>query len=217
MKSLLGTSFTAQNIFCIGRNFSEHAKELNNPIPSSPVVFTKPTSSLCFDGENLILPKVSTRVDHEVEIVLVVGKTGKNIPEDSAHEYISHLGVGLDFTARDLQDAAKAKGLPWSVAKGFDTFAAVSRFQSFDGKKEGLSNLKFSLEVNGEVRQQGTSSDMIFSIPAIISYLSSIFTLNPGDIIFTGTPQGVAPLNAGDKMLAKLEGYSSLVLGVQNA
>lgn len=133
MKSLLGTSFTAQNIFCIGRNFSEHAKELNNPIPSSPVVFTKPTSSLCFDGENLILPKVSTRVDHEVEIVLVVGKTGKNIPEDSAHEYISHLGVGLDFTARDLQDAAKAKGLPWSVAKGFDTFAAVSRFQSFDG------------------------------------------------------------------------------------
>jgi 2-keto-4-pentenoate hydratase/2-oxohepta-3-ene-1,7-dioic acid hydratase in catechol pathway len=217
IKNIPGTNFFAQNIFCIGRNYAEHAKELNNPIPTSPVVFLKPNSALCFEGENLIIPKQSSRVDHEVEIVLVIKKTGKNIPESKAHEYISHLGIGLDFTARDLQDKAKEKSLPWSIAKGFDTFAAIGQFQIFDGDVTKLSNLHFKLSVNGEVKQIGNSQNMIFAIPQIVSYLSTIFTLSPGDLVFTGTPEGVGVLKKGDKLEAILEGYSSLSLGVANA
>lgn len=217
IKNIPGTNFYAQNIFCIGRNYAEHAKELNNPIPTSPVVFIKPNSSLCFNGENLILPSQSKRVDHEVEIVLIIKKTGKNISVSNAHEYISHLGIGLDFTARDLQDKAKEKALPWSIAKGFDTFAAIGHFHVFDGDETKLSNLKFNLSVNGEIRQTGNSQNMIFSIPQIISYLSTIFTLSPGDLIFTGTPEGVGVLKEGDKLEALLDGYSSLSLGVINA
>jgi 2-keto-4-pentenoate hydratase/2-oxohepta-3-ene-1,7-dioic acid hydratase in catechol pathway len=212
-----GTNLKFQNIFCIGRNYAEHAKELNNPIPTAPVVFTKPTSSLCFSGENLIIPNQSNRVDHEVEIVVVIGKPGKNIAESEAASYISHIGIGLDFTARDLQDKAKEKSLPWSVSKGFDTFAAVGQFIKFNGNPEILKNINFSLEVNGEKRQIGKTSDMIFSIPHLIAYLSTIFSLSPGDIIFTGTPSGVGPLNEGDKMIASLEGIPSLSLGVKKA
>ncbi len=216
-KSIPGTNLKAQNIFCIGRNYAEHAKELNNPIPTSPVVFTKPTSSICYDQENLVLPKQSNRVDHEVEVVLVIAKTGKNIPESEAHKYISHIGVGLDFTARDLQDKAKEKSLPWSIAKGFDTFAAISHFHPFDGNVEKLSNIAFSLEVNGEFRQKGHTKNMLFSIPTIISYLSTIFTLSEGDLIFTGTPEGIATLKAGDKLTARIEDWATLSLGVEDA
>ena len=215
--SIPGTNLKFQNIFCIGRNYSEHAKELNNPIPTSPVVFIKPTSSLCFSGDHLIIPAQSNRVDHEVEIVVVIGKKGKDISESEASEYISHIGIGLDFTARDLQDKAKEKALPWSIAKGFDTFAAVGQFIKFNGNPEILKNINFSLEVNGEKRQVGKTSDMIFSIPNLVSFLSTIFTLSPGDIIFTGTPSGVGPLNEGDKLVAYLEGISSLSLGVKKA
>lgn len=213
--SIPGTNLKFQNIFCIGRNYSEHAKELNNPIPESPVVFIKPTSSLCFSGEDLIIPAQSNRVDHEVEIVVVIGKKGKNIEESSASEYISHIGIGLDFTARDLQDTAKEKALPWSIAKGFDTFAAVGQFIKFNGNPEILKNINFSLEVNGEKRQTGKTSDMIFPITNLVSYLSTIFTLSPGDIIFTGTPSGVGPLKEGDILKAYLEGIPSLSLGVK--
>lgn len=216
-KSIPGTDYYVQNIFCIGRNYAEHAKELNNPIPTSPVVFIKPTSSICYDGENLVLPKQSKRVDHEVEIVLVLGKTGKNIPESEAHKYISHIGVGLDFTARDLQDKAKEKSLPWSIAKGFDTFAAISHFHPYDGNLEKLGNLAFSLQVNGKTRQTGHSKNMLFSIPAIIAFLSTIYTLSEGDLIFTGTPEGIATLNAGDKITARIEDWATLSLGVVDA
>lgn len=215
--SIPGTSLKFQNIFCIGRNYSEHAKELNNPIPTSPVVFIKPTSSLCFSGENLVIPTQSNRVDHEVEIVIVIGKQGKNISEAEASSYVSHIGIGLDFTARDLQDKAKEKALPWSIAKGFDTFAAVGQFIKFNGNPEILKNISFSLEINGEKKQVGKTSDMIFTIPYLISYLSSIFTFSPGDIIFTGTPSGVGPVQEGDKMIAYLEGIPSLSLGVIKA
>jgi 2-keto-4-pentenoate hydratase/2-oxohepta-3-ene-1,7-dioic acid hydratase in catechol pathway len=215
--SIPGTNLKFQNIFCIGRNYSEHAKELNNPIPTSPVVFIKPTSSVCFSGDNLVIPTQSNRVDHEVEIVVVIGKAGKNITELEAHTYISHIGIGLDFTARDLQDKAKEKALPWSIAKGFDTFAAVGQFIKFNGNPEILKNINFSLEVNGEKKQSGKTSDMIFSIPNLVSYLSTIFTLSPGDIIFTGTPSGVGPLKEGDKIVAFLEGIPSLSLGVKKA
>src|SRR5690606_31461933 len=158
----------------------------NNPIPTTPVVFLKPNSSISYSEENLILPAISKRVDHEVEVVLVVGKTGKNISENDALDYISHIGVGLDFTARDLQDEAKKKGLPWSVAKGFDTFTGLGDFKEFDKKHDDVFNLNIELKVNGEVRQKGNTKDMLFSIPQRISYLSTIFTLSPGDLIFTG-------------------------------
>nr|BDT30025.1 fumarylacetoacetate hydrolase family protein [Bacteriovorax sp. HI3] len=216
-KKIPGTSFEVNNIFCIGRNYAEHAKELNNPVPASPVVFIKPTSSICYSGENLILPKTSNRVDHEVEIVLVVGKGGKDIPASEASKHISHLGIGLDFTARDLQDKAKEKSLPWSIAKGFDTFAAIGEFSAFSGHESELKNLTFSLEVNGEIRQKGTSENMIFSIPTLVSYLSSVFTLSEGDLIFTGTPEGVGVLKEGDKIAAKLGNGKPLLLGVQKA
>lgn len=209
-----GTNFSVQNIFCIGRNYVEHAKELNNPVPSSPVVFMKPTSSLCYSGENLIIPKLSSRVDHEVEIVLVVGKKGKNIPESDAHNYISHLGIGLDFTARDLQDKAKEKSLPWTIAKGFDTFAAIGNFNAFKGDASELESISFQLEVNGEVKQKGTTANMIFPIVSLVSYLSTIFTLSEGDLIFTGTPSGVGALKQGDKLLATMAGGQNLLLGV---
>ncbi|MEA9355016.1 fumarylacetoacetate hydrolase family protein [Bacteriovorax sp. PP10] len=216
-KKIPGTDLNVQNIFCIGRNYVEHAKELNNPVPASPVVFTKPTSSICYDGENLIIPAQSQRVDHEVEIVVVIGKTGKNIPESSAVDYISHIGIGLDFTARDLQDKAKEKSLPWSIAKGFDTFAAISSFVPFKGDAETLKNLTFQLEVNGEIRQKGDAKNMIFPIPTIVSYLSSIFTLTEGDLIFTGTPEGVGIVKAGEILKATLTNGPTLSLGVQNA
>lgn len=215
-KMIPGTNFSVQNIFCIGRNYVEHAKELNNPIPSSPVVFLKPNSSLCFNGENLIIPKLSNRVDHEVEIVLVIGKAGKNIPESEAHNYISHLGIGLDFTARDLQDKAKEKSLPWTIAKGFDTFAAVGNFNAFTGAASELEEIGFQLEVNGEIKQKGTTAQMIFPIVSLVSYLSKIFTLSEGDLIFTGTPSGVGGLKQGDKLLASMTGGQSLSLGVLN-
>lgn len=216
-KKIPGTNLVVQNIFCIGRNYVEHAKELNNPVPASPVVFIKPTSSVCYSGENLILPATSNRVDHEVEIVLVVGKGGKNIPVSEAAKHISHLGIGLDFTARDLQDKAKEKSLPWSIAKGFDTFAAIGEFTPFSGNEAELGKLTFSLEVNGETRQKGSSENMIFSIPSLVSYLSSVFTLSEGDLIFTGTPEGVGILKEGDKIEAKLGNGKSLLLGVQKA
>jgi len=216
-KALHGTNLKLQNIFCIGRNYSEHAKELNNPVPTTPVVFTKPTSAVCYDGENIILPTQSNSVHHEVEVVVVIGKSGKNINESEAHKYISHVGVGLDLTARDLQDVAKAKSLPWSVCKGFDTFAALSNFVVFDGKVETLNNIDFELKINDEIRQTGNTSEMIFSIPYIVSYLSTVFTLSPGDIIYTGTPAGVGQLKAGDKLIAQIKDSVTLSLGVQNA
>lgn len=215
-KIIPGTNLKVQNIFCIGRNYIEHAKELNNPVPTSPVVFTKPTSSVCYDGGNLILPSQSRRVDHEVEIVVAIGVSGKNISESSALDYISHIGIGLDFTARDLQDIAKEKSLPWSIAKGFDTFAAISTFVPFNGSASDLNNLTFQLEVNGEIKQKGHAKNMIFSIPAIVSYLSSIFTLSEGDLIFTGTPEGVGIVNEGDVLKASMTNGPILLLGVKN-
>ena len=216
-KKIPGTNLEVENIFCIGRNYAEHAKELNNPIPTSPVVFIKPTSSVCYSGENLMLPTTSNRVDHEVEIVLVIGKGGKNISPNDAIKHISHLGIGLDFTARDLQDKAKEKSLPWSIAKGFDTFAAIGEFTPFSGSADELKNLTFTLEVNGEIRQKGTSENMIFSIPALVSYLSSVFTLSEGDLIFTGTPEGVGVLKEGDQIKALLGNGKPLLLSVKKA
>lgn len=202
-KKLPGLNQQLGTIYCIGRNYAEHAKELNNPVPSSPLIFLKPQSSLCFDGADIIIPEQSSDVHHEVEIVLAISKKGKNISKHDASNYIEGIGVGIDFTARDIQQKAKDAGHPWSVAKGFDTFAPVSQLIPLS-KLEDLDNIDIDLSVNGIKRQSGNSSQMIFSISFLISYLSEIFTLYPGDLIFTGTPSGVAQIKSGDQITASL-------------
>jgi 2-keto-4-pentenoate hydratase/2-oxohepta-3-ene-1,7-dioic acid hydratase in catechol pathway len=207
-----GTDLKVENIFCIGRNYADHIKELGNAVPTEPVVFIKPTSSICYSGDDFVLPPQSNRVDHELEIVLAIGKGGKNLTELQAIQSLAGIGVGIDFTARDLQDKAKEKSLPWAVCKGMDTFAAISSFVKAPQSAQALADLHFTLEVNGETRQSGHSALMLNSIPQIVSYLSTVFMLQPGDLIFTGTPKGVAPLKAGDVMLARLEDWIELHL-----
>lgn len=199
---LPGLDIQAGTIFCIGRNYAKHAAEMGANIPKQPVVFLKPVSAICFDGDRVHLPTQSSEVHYEGEIVIAIGKSGKNIPESEASSYIAGIGCGIDLTARDLQKEAKQNGLPWSVAKGFDRFAPISSFIPF--KNQSLGELEIRLSVNSEIRQQEISSTMIFSIPSLISYLSSIFTLNPGDLVFTGTPDGVGAIHSGDIITSEI-------------
>lgn len=202
--SLSPFGFFARTIYCVGRNYAQHAKELGNAVPSSPVIFLKPTSALCRSGWKITLPKGTGRVDHEVELVVAMAGGGKHIPADKALDFVAGYAVGIDVTARDLQQVAKDGGLPWALSKGMDTFAPVSDF--IPRLEVGAGPLNFSLQVNGVLKQKGSSKDMLFSVPEIIAYLSQFFTLNTGDLIFTGTPAGVGPLNGGDQVDAELEG-----------
>lgn len=190
-------------IFCIGRNYIEHARELNNPIPKSPVVFIKPVTTIIYSGYTINLPIQSNDVHYETEVLVAIGKEGKNIPPEEALDYVEGYGIGIDVTARDIQSEAKAKSLPWAIAKGFDTFAPVSNFIPAS-KIKNPRDISFSMSMNGELKQQGNTSDMIFPINMLISRLSDFFTLNPGDVIFTGTPSGVGRLNPGDELHAVL-------------
>lgn len=195
-------------IFGIGRNYSEHIKELGNERPEEPVIFLKPDTALLRNNEPFYYPDFSNDIHHEVEIVLRICKEGKHIDEKYASRYYDAIGVGIDFTARDLQQKAKQKGLPWTLAKGFNGSAPVSSFlgkEAFD-----LQNLNFGLQVNGEVRQQGNTSFMIFSFDYIIAYLSKFFTLRKGDLIYTGTPEGVAAVKQGDRLTAFIENKTLL-------
>lgn len=188
-------------IFCIGRNYSEHAKELGNAVPENPVVFSKPDTALLKNGEAFYLPEFSQDVHHEIELVIKINKVGKNIQEKFAQNYFSEIGLGVDFTARDLQTQLKSKGLPWELAKGFDGSAPIGDFISIEGMD--LSQINFGLKNNDQWVQRGNSKDMIFTFAKIISFISSYFTLKVGDLIYTGTPSGVGPVKIGDK----LEGY----------
>jgi len=188
-------------IFCIGRNYSEHAKELGNAVPENPVVFSKPDTALLKNGEDFYLPAFSNDVHHAIELVIRINKVGKNIQEKFARNYFSEIGIGVDFTARDLQTQLKAKGLPWELAKGFDGSAPLGEFVAID--KLDLGDINFALKKNGAFVQQGNSKDMIFSFEKIISFISHYFTLKVGDLIYTGTPAGVGPVAIGDS----LEGF----------
>ena len=190
-------------IFCIGRNYLEHARELNNPIPKNPVVFIKPITSIIYSEDTIILPPESHDIHYETEVVVAIGKGGKNIQEKEALDHVEGYGIGLDITARDLQQQAKEKSLPWTIAKGFDTFAPISNFVPAS-QIDDARNISFTLEINGELRQKGNTSDMMFPVNMLISRLSNYFTLNPGDLIFTGTPKGVGPLYSGDILKATL-------------
>jgi 2-keto-4-pentenoate hydratase/2-oxohepta-3-ene-1,7-dioic acid hydratase in catechol pathway len=196
-------SLTVRNIYCIGRNYAKHARELNNEVPDEPVVFIKPDSAITYDKSAIVLPPQSQEVHHEVELILAIGKGGKNIPETQALSHIAGYGIGIDVTARDIQQKAKDRSHPWAVAKGFDTFAPISTFVEASTISDPQS-LELKLKVNNETRQHGYTKDMLFPVARLIAYLSTIFTLQPGDLIFTGTPEGVSPIHSGDLVQAEL-------------
>lgn len=201
-------------IICIGRNYPAHAKELNNPVPKEPVVFLKPDTALLPKSMPFFYPSFSKDIHYEAELVVKIDRVGKNISQKFAHKYYSELSVGIDFTARDLQQECKEKGLPWERAKAFDGSAPVGRFLGKD-KFQTLSDLNFSLKINGELKQQGNTGNMLFSIDAIIAYVSQFFTLKIGDLIFTGTPEGVGPIAINDSFEAFLEGEKVLDLKIK--
>ncbi|MDI6402513.1 fumarylacetoacetate hydrolase family protein [Balneolaceae bacterium ANBcel3] len=192
---------TAGNVYCIGRNYAAHAKELGNAIPDEPLLFTKPSVSLTTDGKILIPPFVHNP-HYEVEVVVAIGTKGKNIPKEQAWSHTAGIGLGIDVTARDLQDALKKEGKPWFIAKGLDTFAPISPFLPANALNLD-EPIHFFLDINGQRRQTGDTSLMLFPIPRLISEISRYVTLLPGDLLFTGTPEGVGPLNDGDRLYAK--------------
>lgn len=194
----------SMKIICIGRNYVEHAKELNSEVPTEPVFFLKPDTALLKDGQAFYLPDFSKEIHHEVELVIKINKPGKNIQSQFAHKYFEEIGIGIDFTARDLQAECKKKGLPWEKAKAFDGSAPIGKFidkKQFTDEK----NINFKLLVNGNMVQNGNSSNMLFSFDKIIAYVSQFFTLKTGDLIYTGTPHGVGPVAIGDKLEAYIE------------
>jgi 2-keto-4-pentenoate hydratase/2-oxohepta-3-ene-1,7-dioic acid hydratase in catechol pathway len=202
-------------IFAVGRNYAEHIKELNNERPDEPVIFTKPDTAILKNGNPFYYPDFSKDIHHEVELVLRVCKEGKNIQEKFATKYFDSIGIGIDFTARDLQQKAKEKGLPWDIAKGFNGSAPLSEKFIPVAEFKNLKDINFSLTINGGVRQQGNTSLMIFSFEYVISYLSRFFTLRTGDLIFTGTPKGVGPVQPGDTLSAFIENEKLLEFEVK--
>lgn len=193
-------------IIAIGRNYAEHAKELNNPVPTTqPVIFMKPDTALLKDNKPFYHPEFSNDIHYETEIVLKICKEGKHISEKFAGNYFKEIGLGIDFTARDIQTKHKEKGLPWELAKAFDNSAPVSRFIPKENFKD-LYNITFSLELNGKTVQEGNTKNLLFSFERIISFVSMYITLKTGDLIFTGTPAGVGKIAIDDHLAGYLEG-----------
>lgn len=190
-------------LICIGRNYTEHAKELGNAVPERPVIFLKPDTAV-LKGKDFYIPEFSREVHHEVEVLVKISKGGKYILPENAYKHYDEIGLGLDFTARDLQTELKTAGLPWEIAKGFDGAAVLSDF--FPKSDYTLDRLTFSLEKNGEVVQEGNTAHMLFSIDAMLAYVSQFFTLRVGDVLFTGTPAGVGAIKPGDILTGNLAG-----------
>ena len=189
-------------IICIGRNYIDHIKELSNQKPMNPVVFLKPDSSVIAKNQNFIIPSFSNEIHHEVELVVKINKVGKHIDKSFSHKYYDEIGLGIDFTARDIQSNLKEKGHPWEKSKAFDNSCMVGNFLKKE-TLEDISKIEFSLKKNNEIVQSGCSNDMLWKIDELISYVSQYFTLKIGDLIFTGTPSGVSKVESGDR----LEGY----------
>jgi len=201
--------YAVGKILCLGQNYAKHAKEMGATAPASPIIFLKPSTAIIENGDPIVLPKMSNDVHHEVELTVLLGKQGKNIPQSRAFEHIAGYGIGLDMTMRDRQKEAKAAGNPWSIAKGFDTSAPLSPFILTDQVADP-NNLEITLSVNGKERQHSNTSNMIYKLDFIIAFLSSIFTLEEGDVIYTGTPEGVGKVVAGDVIDAEIPGIGSL-------
>ena len=214
--SVTGTEelFPVHRIYCVGQNYSKHMREMgSNPERDAPFFFSKPADAVCRHGSNISYPPATKNLHHEIELVVAIGMKGINIPTTEALNHVFGYTVGLDLTRRDLQQEAKKKSRPWSVAKGFDHSAPCSVLHKVD-EVGHLEQGKITLNVNGEIRQQGDISEMIWSIPEIISILSGYFELCPGDLIFTGTPEGVGPLNRGDILEGEVEQLTKLSITI---
>jgi acylpyruvate hydrolase len=207
------TTPAINKIVCVGRNYAEHAIELGNEIPEKPVIFLKPSSAVIYSGDRIIYPSFSNEMHHEVELVLLIGKSIKDADIDEAENGIGGYGVGLDMTLRDIQAKLKEKSHPWTIAKGFDTSAVLSDFISKENYKLTLDE-EISLSVNGAVKQKEKLNKMIFSPAKLVQYISSLMTLEEGDLIFTGTPKGVGKVERGDKIEAEIAGVASLKCSV---
>lgn len=196
-------------IFCIGRNYIDHAKELNNPVPSEPLIFMKPSTALLVNNKPFYHPDFSDNIHYEGEIVLRICKNGRSVQPEFASRYYDAVAFGIDFTARDVQDKLKAKGQPWEIAKGFDRSAPISRFVLLEELKNP-KDIHFQLKKNGTVVQDGHTRDLIFSFDTLICHISRYFTLHKGDYVFTGTPAGVGPVQIGDLLEGSIEGVELL-------
>jgi len=196
-------------IIAIGRNYAAHAAELNNAIPTKPIIFLKPDTAVLKDNKPFYIPEFSNDVHYELEIVLKICKEGKHIAEKFAANYYDEIGLGIDFTARDIQAEHKEKGLPWELAKAFDNSAVISNFLPKNDYQD-MYDLKFELKKNGETKQNGHTANLLFSFEKIIAFVSQYITLKKGDLIFTGTPEGVGKVNQGDQLEAWLEGKQLL-------
>ena len=201
-------------LVCLARTYKKHAQEMNSDIPKEPLLFLKPSSAVIFNGDSIKIPKTSKSVHHEVELGIIIGKKCKNVTKKEATGHILGYLVALDITARDIQSELKKKGWPWGIAKGFDTFAPISDVVLKD-EVSNPQNLDISLKVNGEIRQSSNTDFMIFSIEEIIEYISKIMTLEPGDLIMTGTPEGVGEIVSGDVLEAQLGDICSLKVNVE--
>ncbi len=201
-------------IICIGRNYAKHIEELQNERPTEPVIFLKPDSAILAKNQPFFIPPFSNDIHYEVEILVKINKVGKYIDEKFAHKYYDEIGLGIDFTARDLQDKLKNKGLPWEKSKAFDGSALIGDF--FPKESLGdLSNLNFSLQINDNEVQNGSSNAMLWKIDEIIAYVSQFFTLKKGDIIFTGTPEGVGKVNENDQLTGFIKGTQAFSVRVK--
>jgi len=209
-----GEKLPIGKILCIGRNYVDHIKELGNEASVAPVIFMKPASSVIGENEEVVIPAYSDNCHHEAELALLVGKSSKDISEETALSCLAGYGVAIDLTLRDVQDELKKKGLPWDIAKGFDTACPLSKFIPA-GQVADPQNLIITMKVNGELRQNGSTSLMIHTVAKIISHLSTIFTLEPGDIILTGTPAGVSRVVAGDLLSAEIGGVGKIEVRVK--
>jgi 5-carboxymethyl-2-hydroxymuconate isomerase len=210
---ITGEKFTIGKILCIGRNYVDHIHELGNEVPSAPVIFMKPSSSVIYSNEQIKIPAYSKDCHHEGELAVLIGKVGKDIPQEKALEHVAGYGVAIDLTLRDVQAELKKKGLPWDIAKGFDTACPLSDFTPAEQVADP-QKLQIRLSVNGEMRQDGSTGLMINSVCKIISHLSTIFTLEPGDLILTGTPAGVGQIVSGDKLVAEIQGVGRVEVAV---
>ncbi len=200
-------------IVCVGRNYAEHAKEMKSDIPESPVIFLKPPTAIIANGGRVLIPAISKDVHHEVEMTVLIGEGGKDIPRDRALKHVAGYGIGLDMTLRDVQAEAKRKSLPWTLSKGFDTSAPLSEFVPASSIGDP-HNLNVTLSVNGSVRQQSNTRHFIFKVDHLIAFISQVISLERGDVLYTGTPEGVAQVVSGDKLEARLTNPEGNVLAV---
>jgi 5-carboxymethyl-2-hydroxymuconate isomerase len=212
--SLQGRQVPVGKIVCVARNYAEHARELGNPVPERAVLFIKPASAILADGGTVVIPPYGSDCHHELELAILIGRSGKNIPQVAALDHVAGYGVALDLTLRDIQADLKARGLPWEIAKAFDTACPLSAFVPATQVADP-QQLSLRLRVNGELRQDGTTAAMLRPVAQLISEASGYFTLEAGDVLLTGTPAGVGPLRSGDRVEAEIDGVGTLTVSVR--